>query len=287
MMFNPERHIYLESSLVVLGVVSALLYGLTAVQTLFYYANYVKDSTTNKVMVGLIWFADTAQLLLATHTIFYYLRPNDVNSTVLGSDYPVIWIVILDILLNAVIALIVQSSLIVRVWRLSKQDRVITVYLCIISLLGVSTSIVYGVRKLFRPQDWNPCWLALPLFIMFGRALVVDLSITICSIHLMHNRRTEIGSMNTTTQMLFEYTVNIGLLTSVAALVHLVLSSTFPIIFEYLLFYVVLPKLYTNTYLGMLNTRKYLDKGRVDGVKLPILDGAPCKVQNCTQKTAV
>ncbi|KAI6006509.1 hypothetical protein F5J12DRAFT_831184 [Pisolithus orientalis] len=47
------------------GLVSAMLYGITILQTYVYYMHYSEDSSIMKFIVAAIWILDTSHLLIS------------------------------------------------------------------------------------------------------------------------------------------------------------------------------------------------------------------------------
>ncbi|KAI6006720.1 hypothetical protein F5J12DRAFT_832585, partial [Pisolithus orientalis] len=54
------------------ALVSAMLYGITNLQTYIYYMHY-DDASTMKFLVAAIWVLDTLHFSFMCHTVYYYL----------------------------------------------------------------------------------------------------------------------------------------------------------------------------------------------------------------------
>ncbi|KAF8194240.1 hypothetical protein BJ912DRAFT_959910, partial [Pholiota molesta] len=65
-------------------VASAVLYGVTLLQTFLYYKQYPNDSLITKSIVFLLWILDTVHLILCTIAIYTYLVRNFHNPSALG-----------------------------------------------------------------------------------------------------------------------------------------------------------------------------------------------------------
>ncbi|KAF9007202.1 hypothetical protein BDQ17DRAFT_1423266 [Cyathus striatus] len=79
------------------AMITAMLYGLTTLQTYFYYVFYPKDSSANKALVASIWTLDTIHMALTTVSIYHYLVSNYANPSALGIAH---WSLITSVLFN-------------------------------------------------------------------------------------------------------------------------------------------------------------------------------------------
>ncbi|KAI6006965.1 hypothetical protein EDD15DRAFT_2514796 [Pisolithus albus] len=55
------------------GIVTAVLYGITTLQTYLYFMNYPNDDVPTKLFVAAIWVLDTTHVTLMCHALYYYL----------------------------------------------------------------------------------------------------------------------------------------------------------------------------------------------------------------------
>ncbi|KAI6158203.1 hypothetical protein BKA82DRAFT_2176431 [Pisolithus tinctorius] len=58
------------------GLISAMLYGITTLQTYVYYMHYAEDAPTTKFLVAAIWILDTIHISFICHMLYYYLITN-------------------------------------------------------------------------------------------------------------------------------------------------------------------------------------------------------------------
>ncbi|KAI6146152.1 hypothetical protein BKA82DRAFT_993328 [Pisolithus tinctorius] len=68
------------------GLVSAMLYGITTLQTYMYYMNYYEDPSMIQFVVAAIWILDTLQVSFMCHFLYYYLITNYGNLMSLEHD---------------------------------------------------------------------------------------------------------------------------------------------------------------------------------------------------------
>ncbi|KAF5321042.1 hypothetical protein D9619_000277 [Psilocybe cf. subviscida] len=109
-------------------VVAAILYGVTFVQSWYYFVMYRKDVWYIKTLVGAIWAAETVHQALISHTVYHYVVTNYNRPKTLDD---VVWSVLLEVLFNGLIGLLVQGFLALRVWRhlVNRQHRVADLHL--------------------------------------------------------------------------------------------------------------------------------------------------------------
>ncbi|KAJ8085548.1 hypothetical protein PM082_004366 [Marasmius tenuissimus] len=79
------------------ALVGAILYGVTSVQTYFYYKNYSNDIKRLQYLVAIIWILDTAHVSLASICVYHYLVSSLDNQSALKRIH---WSLTLSVLLN-------------------------------------------------------------------------------------------------------------------------------------------------------------------------------------------
>lgn len=93
------------------------------------------------------------------------------------------------------------------------------------------------------------------LYLNFATGAASDLSVTLASSWLLVKSRTGFRRTDTIINTLMLYTVNTGLIVSIDAALSLITYVAMPDNFVFLGFYLLLSKLYLNSYLAMLNAR--------------------------------
>ncbi|KIM42553.1 hypothetical protein M413DRAFT_26593 [Hebeloma cylindrosporum] len=222
-------------------VVASILYGVSVVQAWYYYTHQ-NDSWPIKVLVGAVMTFDTIHQVLITHTVYWYTvsswgEPSELQLIVRS--------MLIEVIFNGLTALLVQryirrlripggshkvdthsfSFLAMRVWRLSNGNKMLTgvVY------LSISVNVLAAA----------------------GDVLIAG---SLC--FLLHRSRTGFQTSDTMINKLMLFSVKTGLLTSFCAVASLVsiLASTNS--FIYIAFFFCIGRLYSNTLLATLNSRK-------------------------------
>lgn len=86
-------------------ILTAILYGLTTLQTYFYYVHYTDDGLDIKFLVSLIWVLDSLHMATVAYCIYYYLAINYNNPLALGVGH---WSLFMSVGFNVIIAFVVQ-----------------------------------------------------------------------------------------------------------------------------------------------------------------------------------
>lgn len=118
-------------------ILASVLYGVTLLQTFSYYRQYPRDSFFTKGLVFVVWFLDTAQLVLISIDMYWHLVTNYNKPEVLGKTT---WSSNLQIDCNGLIGLLVICFFARRVWCLSGNIW-ITVIIVILAFVHLSLGI--------------------------------------------------------------------------------------------------------------------------------------------------
>ncbi|PPR06341.1 hypothetical protein CVT24_002514 [Panaeolus cyanescens] len=214
-------------------VIAGILHGVSLVQTFYYYTNQ-KDKWPIKTLVGFVSLFDTVHQALITHTMYQYLVTGWGDSHMLGK---LVWSIIVEVLFNGLTALLVQSFLTMRVWRLSGKNfwltalagsLVIAEFTCIL----VYTALAIQIPTLSGLMSLKPLSISVNVLAAAGDVLI---AVTLCT--LLHRCRTGFQRSDTM----------INKLISVA-------GDTF----IYIAFFFCIGRLYTNSLLATLNARNMI-----------------------------
>ncbi|KAF8225186.1 hypothetical protein L208DRAFT_438001 [Tricholoma matsutake] len=235
-------------------ILASVLYGATLLQTFFYYRQYPRDSFFTKGLVFVVWFLDTAQLVLISIDMYWSLVTNYNKPEVLGKTT---WSSNLQIDCNGLIGLIVVCFFARRVWRLSGNIwiTVIIVILAFVHLILGIVSTVEGFTlvdaKMFRKLIWLTS-------VGLGSAAAADVIIACALCYYLLKNRTEFERTNSIITTLIMYTLTTGSITSVIAFLSVVTFVTLPGTNVWEALFWILGKCYVNSLLSSLNSRDSL-----------------------------
>ncbi|KAI9460428.1 hypothetical protein HD554DRAFT_1585974 [Boletus coccyginus] len=236
-------------------VVSAALYGVTCIQTWYYYGHYPSDPWYIKLLVAGVLVSDTCHQVLITHCAYTYLVTDFRVPAALGN---IVWSLIIENFFNGFTTLFVQSFLAMRVYWLSNKSWLAT---------GSVMTLVVGVFVLVLVYSI----LALPFqtFVQLSTLKALSMSVNavgaagdvlttalLCT--LLQRSRTGIRRSDTLVNKLTVYAISTGLLTSICAMASLISIAAWPNTFIYIAFYFCLGRLYCNSLLATLNMRDSL-----------------------------
>ncbi|KAM6501409.1 hypothetical protein JOM56_004423 [Amanita muscaria] len=258
-------------------IVSAMLYGITNLQTYFYYMTYPKDQGWMKTLVSVIWILDTVHMALVSMTIYHYLVTNYSNPSALAVGH---WSLYVSIVVNIAIASIVQLFFTMRIFQLCSQNLRWWVALTILLLIaghigfGLETVVFLFIKQEFSRLAEITLIAAMP-FALF--AVLSDIAIATALCILLHSSRTSfsryssmnylriLGSdslhfrTNAVLSTLMMYAINRCLLTSVVAILEVVVFAAAPTSLWFLAVDFCIGTLWANSLLAALNSRKFLN----------------------------
>ncbi|EKM76842.1 hypothetical protein AGABI1DRAFT_130862 [Agaricus bisporus var. burnettii JB137-S8] len=236
-------------------IVTAALYGLTTLQTYFYYVNYPKDGPGLKLLVALIWSLDTLHMADVTYCIYYYLVTNYNNPPALAIGH---WSLFLGVALNVTIAFIVQFYFTAKIYALCKRYKVFVTTLIGLTVFahlafGMETVALLFIKKEFSRLPEITYIAATPFALL---AVLSDIFIAGALCILLWGSKTGFKSTNNLISKLIIYAINRCLLTSVVAIAEVIAFTVSPKTLWYLAIDFAIGKLYANSLLATLNNRQ-------------------------------
>ncbi|KAF4576225.1 hypothetical protein EYR36_004202 [Pleurotus pulmonarius] len=232
-------------------ILAAALYGVSTVQTFFYFTHYSRDPWYTQQIVLAVWVFDTLHQALITHTVYHYVISNYFNPIALGN---MIWSILLEVLVNGFIGLIVQSYLMHRIWRLSGK-KLWPLFLIGPFILGEFVFTILSLQMTTFAELTSLKGLSMTVNVL---AAAGDLLISICLVLMLHKRRTGFKKSNTIISRLIIFTINTGLLTTMCAIASLISILVWDATLIYVTFFFCIGRFYANTLLATLNARSII-----------------------------
>ncbi|VDB83270.1 unnamed protein product [Peniophora sp. CBMAI 1063] len=252
-------------------VVSAVLFGITLLQTIYYYTTFRDDRIWDKLMVAGLTLLDTGHFVCISHAVYWYTILNYGQRLTLNV---IVWSLTADVFFTSIIAFIVQMYLTRRVWILSQKNYIVSGFLTVLSLFALASGLAYGIR-LGQLGTQSSMHLILYLIRMaLGGTVAADICITIALVFYLRKSRSGVKSTHDMVHFLVVFAINTGAITSLFALLDVIIHTALEDTLGYMAFYVCLSKLYVNSLLGTLNARSYLRQNHAstnvqsDGYKL-------------------
>ncbi|KAJ6555146.1 hypothetical protein DFH09DRAFT_1262455 [Mycena vulgaris] len=282
-------------ALLIGGLVATALWGVTCVQTFTFFMGDTTDRAWHKALVAFLLCLDTFDTFLNCHILYFYLVTNYLAPQAIFSP---VWSVIIHVAATSVSNFIVRrqvfplasdmpltssSAFARRVYRLSNGNIPGTVWIVTLSLLDLSCGLAITVKAYYRPL---PLFVVLTIvcsrfsmksyqeldslsslmYLNFAAGTSSDLSVALALCYLLRGSRTGFQRTDSLIRVLMMYTVNTGLIVALDATAGMFSYVFMPHNFIFLGFYLLLSKLYLNSYLALLNARKGL-RGQLDEPK--------------------
>ncbi|KAG1750548.1 uncharacterized protein EDB91DRAFT_1244132 [Suillus paluster] len=210
------------------GMVAAILYGITTLQTYLYYVYYPRDNKSVKLLVALVWVIDTLHVSLMCHALYYYLVSNFGDEDALSAGN---WSLFTSLGLNLCMAVLVQT---------------------------IETVVLMFIKKEFSALSQITLYAATPFAVT---AVLSDVFIAAALCVLLHGNRSPLVETNALVNTLIVYAINRCLLTSAVAVAEVIAFAVSPGSLWFIAIDFVIGKLYANSLLASLNSRSAL-RGR-------------------------
>lgn len=235
-------------------IISAILFGVTILQTFLYYRNYPKDPKFIKIMVFVLWALDLAQLVLSTITIYWYLVTNFNNPPALAKTF---WSMNVQTDCNGLIGLIVECFFARRVFILSK-NYFLTGVILLLSLIHFALGIVFTIDSFALPSASDFDQLIWVTSAGLGSAAAADILVAISLCYYLLKSKTGFSRTDSLITTLTIYSLTTGLVTSVLATMVVITFAARPKDYIWEAFFWLLGKFYVNSLLATLNSRDSL-----------------------------
>ncbi|KAI5116702.1 hypothetical protein M0805_004775 [Coniferiporia weirii] len=251
--------------------VSTTLYGITCLQLYMYYRSRYNDHLSHRILVGVLWILDTLSTALVAHTLYTYLVLRlDSSST----DFIVPWSYTIQIETVDLTTFIAQtyaafnffitssnapylSFFAWQIWKVSK-NRLVVIFIVFLAFCAIGLDMEV-IAELFRNQ--SVLSLGDPTVWITGSTVqgldaLCDIVIMVSFIYYLNSRRTGVKSTERIVDNLILYAVSRGIVTVVTQLVFVSLDVAFPGQVYWVPFQQTVGKLYVNSVLVSLNSRR-------------------------------
>ncbi|PBK64472.1 hypothetical protein ARMSODRAFT_961977 [Armillaria solidipes] len=238
------------------ATIAAILFGITNTQVAKYYKKYPDDWWIFRYSVGILWTFDALHVALSTHMIYHYLID-------LFGDYDglhnVIWSFKLQLLIEMIIVVGVQGIYIIRIWKLGRYFHRTLPWIVSLTFLVALGNGIFSVYAAYFVSDFK----ALPgvevsISIITAIPVFSDFVIALSMCYYLHKSRQASGFSKTSDMLLGMMRLGVisGLATSTCSLLILITYLAWPNTLIFSSIDLILPKLYINSLLAMLNSRK-------------------------------
>ncbi|OSC99561.1 hypothetical protein PYCCODRAFT_1438124 [Trametes coccinea BRFM310] len=254
----PAPSLGSTSGAVLLGTIfGSMLYGLVLYQTYKYYRLYPKDRIALKSLVCIIAVMETIHNALWILVCYEYFVVNFFNPLNLLRTH---WYVQLTVPFSGFTPLVAQIFYACRLYYLGTEIKyrliVAATVVIMLSDFGwdiAGTILVFHAKTLadFSHSSWI-------VSVSSGHLVVGDTLIAATLIYVLRQNRTGFRRTDSVLDLLVMYTINSGLLIMISALFTFAFALRDPNNLIYAGISIVGVKLYSNSALAMLNSRRHL-----------------------------
>ncbi|KAF7777669.1 hypothetical protein Agabi119p4_3741 [Agaricus bisporus var. burnettii] len=242
------------------GFFASILSGLVALQVLVYFKLYNNDPRHLKTLVLTIWIIDMFHTGLVIAGLWDYLIKNFGHADRIGI---IPWTLSGTVAVTGILTCIVHFFYSHRIFRLSRQNYFIAVPICILAvcrLVSASATtaemVLTGSFLEFRSKFY---WL---FTLGLGLSSVVDIIITSSLFLLLRTNRTANFNVNAVVDLLILYAFETGSLTAAGTVLSMICWLTMSNNLIFMGLHFVIAKLYANSLLVALNTRREIRRVR-------------------------
>ncbi|KAK0234678.1 hypothetical protein EDD85DRAFT_969596 [Armillaria nabsnona] len=233
-------------------VLAGALWGVSCVQTWYYFDNYKNDPTFLRVVVFCTWLSDTIHQILISQAVYNYTITHFGDTDNLQN---VLWSLYLEALFNGITGFLVQSFFVHRIWSFRKNIPItLVIGLLVIGEFGVTIAYVALGMNLKTFTDLKQIKGVSMSINALAAAGDVLISAAICT--MLNSSKSGFAWSNHVINRLILFSINSGLLTSICAIMSLVTILALPNTLVYFCFYFLIGRFYSNSLLATLNARK-------------------------------
>ncbi|KAI5115183.1 hypothetical protein M0805_006471 [Coniferiporia weirii] len=244
---------------------AGILWGSGSVQLYFYYDKYTKiDKWGLKTYIFILYALDTLHQALFLKALYLYFVTDFANIADLDRlERPLIDVTLLAALVDG----LSQCLYVMRIWHLSNRNFILTGVLAAFVLGQFAATTVYFAQVYHLPEISELTTVIRTERAMNSIVAITDIAIATVIVFLLRSLRSGVKQTDSLISRLVLYTVSSGLITSIVALEALITAVVLPKTFIYLISDLVIPKLYFNSIMAMLNSRQKLRNRDCDDSK--------------------
>ncbi|KAF9072056.1 hypothetical protein BDP27DRAFT_1418416 [Rhodocollybia butyracea] len=237
------------------------LFGTLSVQTYLYYLAFPNDRYIIKCVVYGIFTIEVIQTVLITHDAFAIFGYGFGNFDSL-TDIHMEWFTVP--VMSGVVAFVGQAFYAYRIWVLSRS-KVVPLLILLVSLVSSVAAFMTGVYDF---QIGNVIAVtqssktSIAGGIWCGAAALGDITIAVCMTYYLSHMESGFKSTHSLITKYTRLTIETGSVTALVALLDIILFFGFPTKGYYITPVVIMPKLYANSILVVLNARMRILGGR-------------------------
>ncbi|KAM6494500.1 hypothetical protein JOM56_010861 [Amanita muscaria] len=243
-----------------LGILAAtFLSGMNTLQTVLYFRLFPEDPIALKALVSVVWSLDIIHTSFIWVSLWTYFIVN-IGQIPKIDEIQTPELIPGTIVVTAVVTFTVHMFYLQRIFRLSNRNYWISAPILLLSLTRVGGSVPTSV-DMYRAKRFSVFvasgseWI---LSLGLSSAAATDVAIMVAMFILLKSSRDRSISLNNVIDQLILYTLEMGSVTAIMAVVCMITWFTLPHTLIFGAVYLCLSKLYAISLTGMLITRYQL-----------------------------
>ncbi|KAH9999633.1 hypothetical protein BJV74DRAFT_162596 [Russula compacta] len=234
---------------------SSMMFGMLCIQAWSYYHRYPNDSRSYKLLVLGLWVLEAVHQAFVGHVAWFLIVKNFGSLLVLVK--PPVWTLSVQTVLGALVGLIVKICYGMRVWKFSKGNYFVTGFIIGMAVAQFATAVVFTIRS-FHLHVGQAIKIKYLGTIALSLGVATDIFTAASLSYFLHKMRTGYQKSDTLINRLIIYSVNTGMVTSICSAAVLISYNVMPVNLIFISLYFILSKLYANSCLATLNTRRFV-----------------------------
>ncbi|KAJ7460230.1 hypothetical protein FB451DRAFT_1270664, partial [Mycena latifolia] len=239
-----------------------ILYGMGILQAYLYFFWYSKDSVLVKTTVILVVCLESFQLSTLCGATYHYLIDGFGDFAQLLQVH---WLDLTQLFATYLSAFVVQLYFAHSIYALHKNDKILPFSVLVSSLAALAGGVGQVVVASRIPSFADVDQTKTTTIINCIASVLCDSLITLGLCWRLHTSRTGIQATNNLLNYLIIVAINRGMLTSITAILQIILFFARPNSFYFFAMTWLNSKLYMNSMLATLNTREHAKRQQVPG----------------------
>ncbi|OSC99556.1 hypothetical protein PYCCODRAFT_809452 [Trametes coccinea BRFM310] len=257
-------------------VIGMMLYGLTVHQGYRYFKLYPKDRVYLKILVSVIFLLETVHTVVWMYIGYHYLVSESFN--VAGSVY-CHWTIRSTFIITSMAVLSCEMFYCFRVYLIGGRYKWLVIPAVATMTAGFTFGMIAGIKAFIFVRELTDLhrisWL---VSVAYGLVVATDVILTGSLVFVLYQSRTSSKRTNSILDTLIVYTINTALLTSIVSVLAFAFGLVIPGNLIYASVSIIGVKLYANSVLALLNSRRSIDDKFMDDFttfSIPDLQVAP------------
>ncbi|KAF8145767.1 hypothetical protein K438DRAFT_1871411 [Mycena galopus ATCC 62051] len=249
----PPNIASITAPLIIGELLGSYLFGVLTVQFYIYHVEFPKDRKLIKSLVYTVFLLDLVETAMGFADTYHWFASGFGNPFALNN----LWLSGFEgPMIGSVLAAIVQCFYCYRMWTLNRY----TAPICIIVILAAIAQVAAGIYGALLGHTFSDITATgrIAGYIADGAAAFVDVLIAVSMTILLLRSRTRYAKTDFIVKKIITLIVETNLLSSILALLALILLAGLPGTLYFTCPSMILGKIYSNSLLLMLNNRKYL-----------------------------